>query len=676
MKKDNKLRQYLGWTVTTLTTIVLIILFLPREKTWNYEFTEGKPWRYEQLTTTWDFAVEKNEETWQHEREEAAAHVAPYYVLDPAVATAVTDSLRRQYSAGWSGIMPQRLLNAVTTRLEKVYRDGILSTADYDRMHADSIARVKVILGINSTEQPLSSLRSVVDAYEYVMAADTSAYGTYILRSCNLNDYIKPNLSYEQDKTERARADARDAVIRTKGLVQAGQKVIGAGDIVDADTRLILDSYRRSWIAHEGSAGAGLTLLGQTLLVVLLIASLIAYLALYRRDYLMNPGAYLFLATQVVIFPVISALVMSRASVIIIPFAMAPLMIRVFLDSRTAFITHFIIVLITSIFVPDPYTFILLQFTAGTAAIFSLKELTERSQIFRSALIVLATLCIVWFASQLITVSHIRLIGRGMFIHFLTCAVLLLFTYPLMYLYEKLFHFTSNVTLVELSNINNQLLRTLSEKAPGTFNHSLQVSNLAAAAAHKLQANAQLVRTAALYHDIGKLENAPFFTENQAGINPHTCLPYEQSAQIIIDHVTDGLRMADKYHLPESIKHFIRTHHGLSQTKYFYINYCNEHPNEEVDATPFTYPGPLPDSRETAILMMADAVEAASRSLPEYTEESISNLVNRIIDSQAADGAFAQCPLTFSDLLAVKAVFTEKLRTIYHTRIAYPELKK
>ena len=268
------------------------------------------------------------------------------------------------------------------------------------------------------------------------------------------------------------------------------------------------------------------------------------------------------------------------------------------------------------------------------------------------------------------------MLNRHIFAHFLLNGILLLFTYPLMLLYEKLFGFTSDVTLMELSNFNIKLLRQLSENAPGTFQHSIQVSNLAAAAANKVGGSSLLVRTGAMYHDIGKLENPIFFTENQGSTNPHACLPYEKSASIIINHVHDGLRLADKHHLPKAIKDFIRTHHGLSQAKYFYISYKNEHPGEEIDESMFTYPGPNPHSIETAILMMADAVEAASRSLPEYTEENIANLVDRIIDGQVTEGYFKQCPITFKDINDIKNVFKEKLRTIYHTRITYPELKK
>ena len=674
--KKQQTNQIIRWILTALVTTALIILCFPREKSFSYDFALGKPWRHAQLTAAWDFAVEKTDEVFQREREEAAARVLPYYSLDPSVVTVVTDSFDSHYRTELSAHMNKNVYNAVINKLDEVYRDGIIATSDYNKLQSDSVSRIKVILGNRATERDASSLHTVRQAYDVVMQADTTTYGNYILRNSNINTYIRPNLTFEQDKTTSARTDAMNAVPRNKGLVQAGQKIIGNGDIVDEDTYQILLSYRKVWNRHNDSTGSELTLFGQIIIVTLLILVLIIYLARYRKDYIARPNCYLFLATQVVLFTVVAALLIHTVDVMIIPFVMAPLIIRVFLDSRTAFVTHLVIVLITSLIVPEPYLFVLLQIMAGLAAIFSLPELTERSQLFRSTFFILLAYCIVFFGYELIVLSDLSQMNRTMYLRFLIGAALLLFTYPLMYLYEKLFRFTSNVTLVELSNINGRLLRTLSEEAPGTFNHSMQVANLAAAAANSIGANSQLVRTGALYHDIGKLENPAFFTENQAGTNPHDSIPFDQSAQIIIGHVNYGLKLADKYHLPEAIRQFIRTHHGCSKAKYFYISYCNEHPGEEVDESLFTYPGPNPQTTETALLMMADAVEASSRSLKEYTEESISTLVDRIIDAQTAEGCFQNCPLTYKDIQTVKSIFKEKLRTIYHTRISYPELKK
>ena len=309
-------------------------------------------------------------------------------------------------------------------------------------------------------------------------------------------------------------------------------------------------------------------------------------------------------------------------------------------------------------------------------SIYSLRELSQRSQLLRTALVVFASYALLYFAFELIHEDDLTKLNTRMYIYFMINGILLLFAYPLLFILEKTFGFTSNVTLVELSNINNSLLREMSEIAPGTFQHSLQMANLAAEAANKIGAKSQLVRTGALYHDIGKMVNPAFFTENQSGVNPHKSLNYEQSAQVIISHITDGLKLAEKHNLPKVIKDFISTHHGRGLTKYFYISYNNAHPDEEVDAEKFRYPGPNPFTKEQAILMMADSVEAASRSLPEYTEESIGTLVDKIIDAQVAEGFFKECPITFKDIALVKALFKEKLKTMYHTRISYPELKK
>lgn len=671
-----KINKYAFGIITAVVSIALILLFLPKEKAFNYEFQQGRPWRYEQLTTPWDFAVDKSDEVFHREQEEASAHVHPYYSLDAAVYAAAADSLQSHYTSELSAQMSARLYAAISRRLLEVYQEGIIETAELEMLHHDSINTIKLIQGNTAQEKDVASLHTIREAYEFVMQTDTTAYATYVLQGCNLNDYIHPNITYDKAKTEAARADAAASVVHNKGYFLAGQKIIGNGDIVDEDVYQTLLSFRKEWVKRTNNAGSELTLAGQAIIVILLVLCFIFYLLLYRRDYLDSMNSLLFIATQIVLFPVIAALCVSKVDTMIIPFVMVPAMVRVFLDSRTAFCAHLVVVLITALFVPDAFLFVLIQLIAGLAAIYSLSELTERSHLFRMVVIVLFCYAIVYLGYELIAVSNLKEINTHSFISFGINALLLLFTYPLMYIYEKLFHFTSNVTLVELSNINGKLLRTLSEEAPGTFNHSMQVANLAAAAANKIGAKSQLVRTGALYHDIGKLDNPVFFTENQNGTNPHTNLPYEQSAQIIIEHVTAGQRLAEKYHLPYDVSHFITTHHGLSKAKYFYISYRNEHPNEEIDEKLFTYPGPNPDTMETAILMMADAVEAASRSLSEYTEESIGVLVEHIIDAQVADGCFAECPITFRDIRDIKTVFKEKLRTIYHTRISYPTLSK
>ena len=670
-------QQKIFITAVFTAVVIVICLLLPREKTVNLEFAEGKPWRYEQLTAPFDFAITKSEATLQRERAKVLAAQRPYYTKDAKVGEAAIDSFTTFYGNELHHIASKMLKKKILTQLQNIYNTGIIGSNDLERLQEDSINTIMLIEQTWARPANAQDLYTVQQAYESLMAIDTTLLGRYVLRQSNLNDYITPNIRYDVAKSEAARRDAIEAIAPNSGVILTGQKIIGTGEMVDETLFQVLVSYRNELNKRIDERGLQMTFIGQVLLVILLVGAFLAYLISYRRSYFYERNKLLFLATQLTLFPCIASWIMTNGNgLMIIPFAMAPVMIKIFLDARTAFMTHLVIILITSLVVPDPFMFVLLQLTVGLAAIYSINELTERSQIFRVALVAILCYSLVFFGYELVTKSALVMFNKRIYVHFLLNGALLLFTYPLMLLYEKLFRFTSDVTLMELSNFNIKLLRQLSENAPGTFQHSIQVSNLAAAAANKVGASSLLVRTGAMYHDIGKLENPSFFTENQGGTNPHACLPYEKSAGIIINHVHDGLRLADKFHLPEAIKDFIRTHHGLSKAKYFYISYLNEHPGEEVDEAMFTYPGPNPHSMETAILMMADAVEAASRSLPEYTEESIANLVGRIIDGQVAEGYFKECPITFKDITDIKNVFREKLKTIYHTRITYPTLKK
>lgn len=670
-------KQHLFIAAVFVVVIVTICLLFPREKAINIEFSMGKPWRYEQLTAPFDFVITKSESALQRESAEVLASQRPYYVKESQIGRSVIDSFTTFHENELRHIVTPTLKTNIISQLQDIYNTGIIGSNDLERLHGDSISTIMLVEQNRAYPFIVSELYTVQQAYEALMNVDTTLLGRYALRHSNLNDYITPNIHYDASKSETARREALATISPNSGVILTGQKIIGTGEMIDEELHQVLTSYQNELNKRLDEQGIQMTFIGQTLLVILFMGAFLMYLINYRRTYLYERNKLLFLATQLMVFPCMASWIMTQGNgLMIIPFAMAPVMINIFLDARTAFITHLIIVLTTSLVVPDPFIFTLLQLTAGIAAIYSLTELTERSQIFRVAVVATLCYCLVFFGYELITKSALIMLNRHIFAHFLLNGILLLFTYPLMLLYEKLFGFTSDVTLMELSNFNIKLLRQLSENAPGTFQHSIQVSNLAAAAANKVGGSSLLVRTGAMYHDIGKLENPIFFTENQGSTNPHACLPYEKSASIIINHVYDGLRLADKHHLPKAIKDFILTHHGLSKAKYFYISYKNEHPGEEIDESMFTYPGPNPHSIETAILMMADAVEAASRSLPEYTEENIANLVDRIIDGQVAEGYFKQCPITFKDINDIKNVFKDKLRTIYHTRITYPELKK
>jgi hypothetical protein len=380
----------------------------------------------------------------------------------------------------------------------------------------------------------------------------------------------------------------------------------------------------------------------------------------------------------IIIFVVFASLMVKHSilHVYIIPFAMVPIFIRVFMDSRTAFMAHVTMILICASFLQYPLEFITVELVAGLVAIFSLRELSSRSQLFWTAVFVTMAAAFTNLSMDWIRNDDLMKISYSEYNYLAINGLLLFCSYPLLYLIEKAFGFTSNITLIELSDMNKSLLRKMSEVAPGTFQHSIQVGNLAAEIANKIGGKSQLVRTGAMYHDIGKIINPIYFTENQSGVNPHEKMGAIDSAQMIISHVTEGVKLADKYNLPNVIKEFISTHHGQGKAKYFYVKYKTEHPNDTVDDLLFTYPGPNPFTKEQAILMMADTVEAASRSLPDYTEKTIRELVNKLIDTQVAEGYFKECPITFRDIAYAKTVLIEKLKTIYHTRISYPEMKK
>lgn len=663
-----------------IATVSVIVYFLPNEGKFNYQFDINKPWKYGLLQASFDFPIYKNDIQVQKEQDSILADYQPYFQIDKEAEKNVLSKLREDYNKTLRHSLPGTdYVRYIERTLKALYEDGIIAGNDLKRMEEDSIIAIRLVDKNVATSRFIDQLYTVKEAYEYLLNADTAHYKKKILQQCNLNDYITPNLVYDEEKSEAAQKDLLSNISWANGFVLNGQKIIDRGEIVDEQTYNILESLRKEWEKRSDSVQEKrLTLAGQILYVGIFLFCFMAYLELFRADYYERKGTLTLLFALIVFFPVLSSIMVEQnlSSIYVVPFAMIPIIVRVFLDSRTAFMAHVTIILLCSITLRFPHEFILLQVVAGMVAIYSLRELSQRSQLLRTALVVFISYALLYFAFELIHEDDLTKLNTRMYIYFMINGILLLFAYPLLFLLEKIFGFTSDVTLVELSNINNSLLREMSEVAPGTFQHSLQMANLAAAAANKIGGKSQLVRTGALYHDIGKMVNPAFFTENQSGVNPHQSLSYEQSAQVIISHITDGLKLAEKHNLPKVIKDFISTHHGRGLTKYFYISYKNEHPDEEVDQEKFRYPGPNPFTKEQAVLMMADSVEAASRSLPEYTEESISTLVDKIIDTQVSEGYFKECPITFKDIATVKALFKEKLKTMYHTRISYPELKK
>ena len=660
-----------------VVVVALLVYFLPRESKFGYEYEQGRPWRYNSLIATFDFPIYKTQKEVETERDSALSSFQPFYTEKLLMGQRQIAAFHTDFMNGEFKDVPLRCLSHVERLLAAVYEAGIVPSADLSQMAKDRVTGIRVVEGTEALSHSLTELYSTRSAYEYIVHSDSVQFPRELMARCNLNKYLSPNLMVDSVKTIAAREDLLASVAPASGMVQSGQRIIDRGEIVSAEQYKILQSFERETVRrNDPSEGFWQMLLGQVIFVSCVIVSFVFYLHLFRREYMNSPHSILLLSSLIAFFPLVTYLMVDHKAfnVYMVPYAMVPIFVRIFMDSRTAFMTMVCSVVLSSFALHSNYEFMVVQLMGGMTAIYALRDLTERSQLMRVALYVFLTSSIVMLGFDLSQGVDLVHIDRSLYIYNAVNGVLLLFAYPLLYLIEKAFGFTSSVTLVELSNTNHALLRRMSKVAQGTFVHSLQVANLAAEVADKIGAKPQLVRTGALYHDIGKTLNPAFYTENQTGVNPHDELTEERSAQIIISHVTEGLKLAEKNHLPKVIRDFISTHHGRSQVKYFYIQWKNKHPGEEPDAKLFTYPGPNPFTREQAILMMCDAVEASSRSLKEYTEEKLKELVNRIVDGQVQAGYFRECPITFRDIADAKRVLVESLKTIYHTRIAYPEL--
>lgn len=663
----------------TALTVAIIVWFLPRDsnsKRYNYDV--GKPWMYQSFIAQFDFPIYKSEDAIKQEQDSILKGLMPYYNYDPTREKKELERFDKDFSSELTGLS-HHYRAIIIDRIHRLYSAGIMNTPEYNAIAHDSTNMVKVVAGKSATPIEIGCIYSTMSAYEALLKDEELSKDRALLQKLNLTNYLEPNLTYDKEKTETERTDMLGSIPLASGMVLSGQKIIDRGEIVDDYTYRVLSSFERE-LQRRNATQMELTttFIGQVIYVTILVMLFTMYIALFRKDYFDKPRSIMMLYVMITLFPIAVAMMIEHNwfNVYIVPFAMAAIFARMFMDSRTAFVTQLTIVLICAAAVKYQYEFIIIQIVSGLVAIYSLRELSSRAQVIKTAALVTVSCCAVYLALQMMQETDVLKLDSKMYTHFAVNGVLLLLSYPLMYLIEKTFGFTSNVTLFELSNTFKGVLRNLSEVAPGTFQHSITVGNLAAEVANRIGADSLLVRVGALYHDIGKMTNPAFFTENQAGVNPHDALTCKESAKIIIGHVAEGVKIAEKANLPTIIKDFILTHHGRGMAKYFYIKYQNEHPDEVVDKEQFTYPGPNPFTREQALLMMADTCEAASRSLQEYTEESISSLVDRLIDAQVADGCFKDCPITFRDIAQAKQVLTERLMSIYHTRIQYPELKK
>lgn len=661
-----------------IALVAIIVQLFPKDKQFKYQYEIGKPWSYELMTASYDFPIYKTEKQLDADKKELMENYSPYFQVDENVAAQQLNRWRSDWKL--KNNTDPKYFAFVERKLKTIYENGIISSLMYDRMKSKGYKSIVVVKPSRLTENvSIDELHTPKTAYEEILMDKPYFISDGELSNYNLNLYLVENLRYDSITSEAVKKDMFKNLSLTSGMVQTGERIIDRGEIVTPGTYAILNSMKiesekRKSVFEESY----LVLIGEIIIIFMLILLLTFYLYLFRPYIFGTSKNLVFIALMILLIVGLSSLVLrfSSLSIYIVPFALLPIIIRVFFDSRTALFAHIITVLIISFMVDNPFLFIILQITAGMTAVTGLKDMTQRSQLTQTALYIFLSYTVMYLSSEFIAEGDIARIHFLPIINFALSSLLLLFAYVLIYILEKIFGLISAITLVELTNINSDLMMKFAEQAPGTFQHSLQVSNLATEAAKKINANSLLVRTGALYHDIGKMKNPQYFIENQeGGKNPLLEMSYEDAAKAVVSHIADGVAIAKKYRLPDQIVGFITTHQGRTKTKYFYNSYVNANPGVIPDENVFMYPGPIPFSKETAILMMADAVEARSRTLGEYTEKSISEMVENMIDSQIADGQLKDAPISFRDVETVKKVFTEKIKNIYHNRITYPELQ-
>ena len=659
---------------------LLILFFFPREGKFRYSFVEGRPWQYGLLIAPFHFPISKTDAEIKKEQDSIQSQSFPYFQRNEEVANQQIQLFNENFKQ--QNLLPdasnyKKYLNDI---LAKVYDTGIIGAADYQFLQDNRYATLKVFRNNMVEPHAVKEFFTIKTAYSFILNNCPPDLDQADLKKLMSSDYLKENMGYDENITEKVKRESLSKISPSNGMVQAGEKIVDRGEIIDATTFNILRSLKLKYDEQAGTVNRQVGLwVGTTIIIGGLIACFFFYFYYFRKKIYTRKKDIIFLLFMMTIFTLLTEISVTYDlfSVYIIPYAIIPIVIRTFFDSRTAQTTHLVTVLICSLLIPLSFEFVLMQLIVCWVALYALKDLSKRSELMKCALFIFAAYILVYFGLMLFQEGNFSKINETMILYFGINFLFVLFTYPFIYILEKSFGYISNVTLVELSDINTPILKQLSESCPGSFQHSLQVSMLGVSAATKVGANAQLIRTGALYHDLGKMKNPHFFIENKIeGFDPHENLSLEQSARIITSHVPEGVKIAEKNNIPQSIIKFIQTHHGKGKAKYFYNSFRNQFPDTAIDEEAFSYEGENPDTKETAILMMADSVEAASRSLKDYTEESIRNLVNRIIDTQIDDGLLSEAPLTFKNITDIKSVFVERLMSVYHSRIVYPELDK
>lgn len=663
--------------------IGLIFLVFPGESRFKFEFQKGSPWRHETLIAPFNFAILKTDAEIKAETDSLLNTYLPYFTLDTLVESAkvkeFTNDLSKLTQTNPT-IKTVEKVHYLPLILQNIYKSGILpqSINSYDELRGKS--EIMQIKGNKAIKIPVLNLRSIKSAYQEFNDTIRKLSGKQyqnIIQKINISDFVAENLFFDEQLNRHEKKQLLDKLSLTKGMVQAGERIISQGDLIGSEKYMILESLKKAYETKRGdNIEYFLVITGRVIIISILIVLMFLYLIFYRRELFDHKRKLLFIIMMIVLMVFLAGLATKVESINIymVPIAILPILIRIFFDSRTAIFSLMITTLLIGYFAPNSYEFIILQMIAGIFAVFSLNKLHKRSHIVFSALWVFLSYSVVYIAMAMVQEGSLKTINWADLKWFGISSFFIFITYPLIYIFEKIFGFVSDVTLIELSDTNQPLLRKLAEEAPGTFQHSIQVANLAEAVIHRIGGNPFLVRAGALYHDIGKTSDPEYFIENQAvGMNPHDQIDHLKSAQIIIDHVANGVRLAKKYRLPEVLIAFISTHHGTTQANYFYKMYQKENPELEIDRSSFTYPGPLPQDKETAVLMLTDGIEAAARSLNEKSVDSISDMIENMVEQKIRSNQLSNADLTFREINILKSTLLEKLVNIYHARIEYPK---
>ena len=651
--------------------LIATALFFSKEEARTYSFEVGKPWPHSRLEASFQYDIELDEATRKHITDSVNKNFSKIYTLDRKKGEQQLALLTRAIAGKTGG---QMLLQAVG----QLYNDGIVDNDAANDIRSGK--QLRFLVGNNELQVvDATNMKTVRQAYAWLTdTLKSNALLQEAIKSVDISNYLVPNMMVDEDENEKWMGEDLRNALRSPGTVQQGEVIINHGEIVTPSKASAIETYQNELTRRNKlrNTDEGLNLLGQMLIVTILMLAFYFFMRLLRKNVFSSLRRMVFLITLITVFVIaVFLLVKFKYNLLyVIPFALVPIIVSSFFDDHTSFFSHIVTILICSLIASSHQAeFIIMQFLAGIIAIISVKELTKRTQLVRCAAFIFLSYCCIYLAMTLINEGDFGKLEKYYFAYFLINCAILSFALLVIPIVEKAFGFTSTMTLLELADINNPLLRQLSTNCPGTFQHSLQVANLGGEAALMIGANMQLVRAGALYHDIGKTKNPAFFTENQIGENPHDHLVRpEDSAKIVIEHVNNGLKLAEDADLPKVIKDLIAQHHGKGVTRYFYYKACEARPNEEVDKTPFTYPGPNPQTKEAAILMMADACEAATKSLSDHSEESIAAMVGKIIDGQVAEGLLREAPISFRDVETIKRLFVERLRTAYHARVSYP----